>query len=113
VFANPPASITRGMLSAATGWDLDLEDLLPLGERVFNLKRALNVRLGLTAANDRLPELLLQPLSGGGAEGCVPDMDLLMHEYYAWRGWDPATGKPTRERLVALGLADVAEDLWP
>ena len=113
VFANPPASITRGMLGAATGWDLALEDLLPLGERAFNLKRALNTRLGLTAANDRLPKLLLQPLAGGGAASHVPDMDLLMREYYAWRGWDPVTGRPTRERLMALGLEDVATDLWP
>jgi aldehyde:ferredoxin oxidoreductase len=111
VFANPPASVTRGMLSAATGWDLALEDLLPLGERAFNLKRIINVRLGLSAADDRLPQLLLQPLPGGGAEGRVPDMDRLMDEYYAWRGWDPLTGRPARERLAALGLEDMAREL--
>jgi aldehyde:ferredoxin oxidoreductase len=31
-------------------------------------------------------------------------MDLMMGEYYAARGWDPATGKPTAEKLQALGL---------
>ena len=27
------------------------------------------------------------------------------------RGWDLETGKPTYEKLVSLGLEDIAEDL--
>jgi aldehyde:ferredoxin oxidoreductase len=35
----------------------------------------------------------------------------LLDEYYALRGWDTTTGRPTRPRLEALGLADVADGL--
>ena len=35
----------------------------------------------------------------------------LMDEFYNIRGWDPATGWPKREKLVEVGLKDVADDL--
>jgi len=39
-------------------------------------------------------------------------MDVLLSEYYDFRklGW--GTGKPTKEKLVELGLEDAARDLW-
>jgi len=42
----------------------------------------------------------------------VPDMDVLLREYYDFRKWDWSTGKPTKEKLVELGLEDAARDLW-
>jgi aldehyde:ferredoxin oxidoreductase len=39
-------------------------------------------------------------------------MEILLEEYYAHRGWDWETGKPSRDTLVSLGLPDIAEDLW-
>jgi len=36
----------------------------------------------------------------------------MMSEYYNLRSWEPATGKPSRERLINLDLADVADDIW-
>jgi aldehyde:ferredoxin oxidoreductase len=36
----------------------------------------------------------------------------MLAAYYQARGWDPISGKPTREKLLALGLEDVADDLW-
>jgi aldehyde:ferredoxin oxidoreductase len=39
-------------------------------------------------------------------------MDQLMREYYRVREWDWDTGKPSRAKLISLGLTDVAEDLW-
>jgi aldehyde:ferredoxin oxidoreductase len=112
IFCNPPASLTHALLTAATGWEFPLQEMLTPGERAFNLKRALNIRLGHTTADERLPTLLLESLPDGGTQGHVPDMNALVKGYYTHRGWDPGPGRPTAERLVALGLDDVAQDLW-
>ena len=91
---------------------MDGERALWLGEGMWNLKRALNLRLGWKRADEKLPKLLLQPLAEGGSEGNVPDMETLLSEYYQHRGWDFRTGKPEAERLAALGMEDIAADLY-
>ncbi len=111
-FSNAPAQSYIDLLAAATGWGMTLDDILFAGERMWNLKRAFNHRLGLTRADDRLPQLLLQPLSEGGTQGHAPDLELMLEEYYEARGWDPQTGKPSREKLQELELGWLAEDLW-
>ncbi len=93
-FQNPGVERVLGALNAATGWGLAASDLLPLGKRILALKRRLNMRFGLTCAADRLPDLLRQPLSGGGTEGFVPDMEQLLVGAYAELGWDPGDGRP-------------------
>jgi aldehyde:ferredoxin oxidoreductase len=108
VFCNPPVDAILELLNAATGWSLQINDLLPLGERATNLKRLLNGKLGLSAQNDRLPRLLLQPLPTSGAETRVPDMDVLLPAFYRVRGWDPQSGMPTAEKLRELGLEEHA-----
>ena len=101
---NQPLEHVLEMLNAATGWEFDADELGKCGERIFNLKRLINHRLGLTASNDQLPKLLLQPLEDGGTMGVVPDMDLLLPAYYAARGWNPESGRPTPEKLTELGI---------
>ena len=108
VFCNPPANLTLDMLNAATGWELQMADLLPLGERAFDLKRLLNGKLGLTPQNDRLPKLFLQPLPGDAVETQVPDMDILLPAFYRVRGWDAQTGMPSAQKRQELGLEDLA-----
>jgi aldehyde:ferredoxin oxidoreductase len=79
--------------------------LLQTGERLFNLKRLINLRLGITSADDTLPRrLLTEPRPSGGAEGVLPDLELMLAEHYLARGWTPE-GVPSTERLQALGLA--------
>jgi len=113
IFSNPEPQTIADMLNAATGWEMSLRDLMAVGERVWNLKRALNNRRGLTRANDKLPKLLRQPLPDGPVAGVVPDLDRMLHEYYAVRGWDWGTGKPTPEKLKELGLEEIVRDLYP
>ncbi len=97
------------LLSAATGVDWSVAELLKAGERGWNLKRGYNLRLGLTPAAEKLPRLLLEPLPDGGQAGAVPDMHTLLSEYYAASGWDPVTGWPTEEKLAELDLGFIHE----
>jgi aldehyde:ferredoxin oxidoreductase len=107
LFANAPETATIDLLNAATGRDLNTSDALLLGERIFTLKRLLNLCLGYTPAGERLPRLLRRALAGGGTGGFVPDQDLLLDEYYAARDWDRATGWPSPHKLERLGLTSV------
>jgi aldehyde:ferredoxin oxidoreductase len=111
VFVNPPAPLLAELLSAATGGPPDVESWRRAGERIFALKRALNNRLGVRRGNDRLPERLLIPMSNG-SQGRTPRMDRLLEEYYAVRDWDWETGRPSYQKLIDLGLPEVAEELW-
>jgi aldehyde:ferredoxin oxidoreductase len=96
-------------LKCTTGWDLKAKDLSTMGKRILTLKRMLNMRRGITRADDTLPSLLLQPLKEGGTEGNVPNMDVLLKGAYAELGWDPSTGRPTRETMAELGLDSFAK----
>ena len=109
-FQNPGVERVLAALNGATGWGLEADDLMTLGKRIVTLKRMLNMRRGLTRADDRLPDLLMQPLEGG-TEGMVPDVGMLLAGAYAEYGWNPETGKPTRETLGMLGLDFAAKAL--
>jgi aldehyde:ferredoxin oxidoreductase len=95
---------TAGLLNAALGWDWSPDDILKTGERLFNLKRLINLRLGITHADDTLPQrFLTEPRPSGSAAGVLPDLVPMLEEYYLARGWT-ADGVPTPERLSELGL---------
>jgi aldehyde:ferredoxin oxidoreductase len=96
-FENPGVRPLLGVINSATGWGLEPEGLMTLGKQIVNVKRMLNFKLGLTKANDRLPDLLLKPLATGGTKGHVPDMPVLLAGAYAEFGWDPQTGRPLQE----------------
>ena len=67
---------------------------------------------GFSRKDDRLPyRLTSEPLPNGPDKGSVVHLERMLDEYYEARGWDKATGWPTREKLVALGLDHIAKDL--
>jgi aldehyde:ferredoxin oxidoreductase len=109
LLVNMPSESLVGMLSAATGWDVTPTGLLEVGERILNLKRALNLRWGWDPRNEKLPGLLSRPLEDGGTAGYVPDLDRLLTDYYEARDWDRETGKPTARKLRELQLDGVVD----
>jgi aldehyde:ferredoxin oxidoreductase len=111
-FSPIPASMIAAILSDITGNDVETMDLLTFGERSLNLKRAINNVLGVTREDDRLPRIARQALEEGATAGLEPDLDLMLKEFYTVCKWDWKTGKPKREKLLELGLHDVAKDLY-
>jgi aldehyde:ferredoxin oxidoreductase len=126
------ATLESRIASAITGRVLDEAALLEIGERVFNLQRAILLRDGWggTKGDTLLDYLHEEPLEEvyWSAECLVPgkngqvasrkgaivdkaDFETLKEEYYSLRGWDAASGLPTGADLAKLGLDDVAADL--
>jgi len=110
-----PVSLTQisEMLNSITGWDCSPADLNTAGERSIDIKRAISNKMGVTRKDDKMPRISIQPMKEGSTAGKSPDMNILLREYYDYRKWDWDTGKPKREKLVELGLDDVAHELWP
>jgi len=101
-----------GLLNAVTGWDFNANSMMMAGERSLNLKRMINIKLGITKEDDKLPKIAITPLSEGTSQGKEPDMETLMRGHYKERGWDVATGKPTKEKLEQLGLSEMIKDIY-
>ncbi|MDP2917699.1 MAG: aldehyde ferredoxin oxidoreductase C-terminal domain-containing protein [Dehalococcoidia bacterium] len=104
------------LYSAATGWETTEEELIRASDRVLNLEKAFNaIHAGLGRKDDYPPERSLkEPISAGRYQGfslSKERYDEMLDEYYRLRGWDVATGWPTRQTLGDLGLSDVADDL--
>jgi len=80
------------------------EDILKIGERIYNLTRLFSMREGISAKDDTLPQRLLrEPTKEGPTKGIVVDLDTMLKEYYLIRHWD-GEGRPTKEKLTELGL---------
>ena len=89
------------LLSAVTGWDLTEEDILKIGERIYNLERVIINKFGFDGKDDTLPKRLLnEPMPEGPAKGQVVELDKMKNEYYKLRGW--TNGIPTVEKLREL-----------
>ena len=122
------------VLNAVIGKGMDEEGLYRIGERVFNLQRAILTREGRKGRqSDNLPETdftepitfardnheCLMPGKEGeiiSRKGAVVDrqeFEKMKDEYYQLRGWDVATGLQTKAKLKELGLQDIAQDLAP
>ncbi|MDW7650029.1 MAG: aldehyde ferredoxin oxidoreductase family protein [Bacillota bacterium] len=97
-------------LRVTTGEKRTLEQIMACGERIWCLKRAINQLCGMTAADDILPPRLLTPLAEGGAAGSVPDMSLMLKEYYELRGLAD-DGRFLPEKAAGLGLSRFLRDL--
>jgi aldehyde:ferredoxin oxidoreductase len=116
------------IVSAITGRVIDEPELLKIGERIVNLQRAILLRQNWGGRKgDTIMDYFFEEPSQGvyfNPECEVPDLDgkivsmkgsridrtefeKMKDEYYLLRGWDVATGIPTRTKLEELDLGDI------
>lgn len=97
------------MITLCTGFDMDLKDILKIGERSNNIKRLINLKLGFGKGQDILPRRIrLLALKEGGTQGHVPNADKMLSEYYHYRGWNK-DGIPSRKKFDELFLSDALD----
>ncbi|MFX0134281.1 MAG: aldehyde ferredoxin oxidoreductase family protein [Candidatus Hodarchaeota archaeon] len=95
------------LLTAVTGVKFSSEDLMIIGERIWNLERLFNIKEGFSKKDDTLPKrFLTEPLKKGGSKGRVVKLDEMLSEYYSARGWDQK-GIPLKSTLEKLRLKEL------
>jgi aldehyde:ferredoxin oxidoreductase len=109
------AAVHAEVLSIGLGKEITADELTLFQRRVRLLERAFNCRQGLRRQHDTLPEQSFADASpDGNFEGTAVDQctfEEMKDRYYELRGWNLASGVPTRTTLESFGLEDVADEL--
>ncbi len=101
-FAVAPEYWSR-MVNAVTGLQIGGEELIRAGERIVNLERILNQKMGIGPDQDILPPRFTEePLGEGACAGEVVYLQEMLGEFYAHRNWPG--GVPSAEKRKELGL---------
>jgi aldehyde:ferredoxin oxidoreductase len=103
-FANPPPRIISELITSLFGREFNIHYIKQAGERIFNLKRLFNIKMGLNSDNDNLPSVLLRPLNEGPTRYSNVEFEKMKAKYYKLRKWDHLSGKPRESKLKSLKL---------
>jgi aldehyde:ferredoxin oxidoreductase len=94
------------------GWQLTVDDLFEIGDRIATIRMAFTLREGINPAEHfRLHPRIIGPIKSGPHRNVIIDINTMVRDYCQAMDWDPSTFLPSRRRLVALGMSDVAEAL--
>jgi aldehyde:ferredoxin oxidoreductase len=116
-------NIISELYSSATGIDLSPQDLIKYSERIWNVSKMINVRETFLKKDDEPPKAWFKTiLTHEGKELYMmdyyktkritkEDVEQWLRDYYDERGWGTETGIPTKEKLIELGLEEMAADL--
>jgi aldehyde:ferredoxin oxidoreductase len=102
-------------LRAVTGWDITTDEILRTGDRVVNIRQAFNIREGLNTLNFKMPDRVVgkPPFKIGPLAGKIFEEKKYYVECLTEADWDLKTSRPSNEKLLELGLDDVAREFWP
>jgi aldehyde:ferredoxin oxidoreductase len=96
------------LIRLSTGWEMSVEELQEIGERIYTVERLLLGKLGVgDRKDDNLPDRWFEEsIEGGASAGEVIDrekFERFLDEYYALHGWDNE-GHPTSENITKLQI---------
>jgi aldehyde:ferredoxin oxidoreductase len=112
--ADFPLELYTSALLALTGMEITPEEIYTAGERILNIEKAFNSRLGLRREDDVVCHRWMnEPVTAGLGKGmkAADYLEEIKDEYYEYHGWDKSTSLQKRGRLKELGISDVVEVL--
>jgi aldehyde:ferredoxin oxidoreductase len=114
-YAMPYHHILAESMQAVTGWDITTDELIETGERIGNIRQAFTLREGINQLEFAVPGRIIgkPPHKIGVLSGITVDTDTLIREYLTLMDWDLKTARPSKNKLLKLGLEDIARTLYP
>jgi aldehyde:ferredoxin oxidoreductase len=103
------------MMNAVTGWNCTMDDLLKKGERIANIRHVFNLREGINPLKWKVHPRIIgkPPQKEGPLAGVTADLDHQVQWCLGALDWNKDTTKPSKKKLMDLGMKDIAEELWP
>lgn len=103
-------------LSAAGGREISREELMKVGQRIYNVEKAFNtLHAGFSRGDDYPPQIYMkEPIKSGMYKGELiseEGHEKMLNEFYEVNGWDKKTGWQTKVTLDEVGLPEVAARL--
>jgi len=113
--ADDPKHYLVEYFKAIVGWNCTVEELIKAGERIENMRHVFALREGDNPLRRQVHPRIIgrPPFTEGPLAGVSPDIEAQIAVNLKALDWDPETTKPSRQKLVELGLNDVADDMWP
>ncbi|HSW58687.1 MAG TPA: aldehyde ferredoxin oxidoreductase C-terminal domain-containing protein [Dehalococcoidales bacterium] len=102
-------------LKAIAGWDYDVKELLKTGERIENIRHCFTPREGDNPLERIVHPRILgrPPFKEGPLPVVSPDIEGQIAVNLKALDWDPVTTRPSRKKLLELGLNEIADEVWP
>jgi aldehyde:ferredoxin oxidoreductase len=113
-FLSTSARFMPECYSALTGWDTDIHDLLTIGERIGTVRLAFALREGINLRKLHFPEIALgrPPFDSGPTKDITVDIGTLNREFCEEMEWDLETCRPSKKKLIELGVDWLIPDIW-
>ncbi|MBI2851654.1 MAG: aldehyde ferredoxin oxidoreductase family protein [Chloroflexi bacterium] len=104
-----------GYLNAVTGRERSWDEWLKCGERIANMRHVINLREGINPLKWLVHPRIVgkPPQTEGPLKGITADIEAQAYWNLGALDWDRVTTRPSKKKLLELGLEDVAKDLWP
>jgi aldehyde:ferredoxin oxidoreductase len=102
-------------LNVITDWERTLDEILECGARIGIMRHVFNLREGDNPLQRKVHGRIIgrPPFKEGPLAGVSADLEAQVYWNLGAVDWDRVTARPSRKRLLELGLNDIAEELWP
>ena len=99
-------------IHSVVGWECTMDEFIEMGERIANIRHAFNLREGLNPLEFKIPKrVITKSQQFSDVVGGEVDVDVQVSDYLKAMEWDAQTGKPSKQRLIQLGLTDIADEI--